>query len=334
MKFRNLFWGTILVFVGILGILSNFDVIDFVWSKLWNLWPVFLMLWGISILPVKEGLRYGMVIIVLALTLFYISKVAVRTDSDYDNKYSYYDNDDDNEDTEDEEYYNYPDTTDIDNDSYTYPIDNNDKGSGSFLIPFPENIKTAQLNLDAVAGSFILKKSTSNLATFNINDTYLAKNYTYYVKTEDNNAKVNISTKKHVNINLKRSDATAILKLNTKPIWNIEIDAGAAELNLDFSSFKVKKLNINAGAASIDIKIGDKMNFANIDVSAGAAEITLRIPKDLGCKLMIDSFLTDKDFDGFIKKNGDYYTDNYDNSDKKIRINIDSAISDLNIIRY
>ncbi len=324
MKYRNIFWGIILIFMGILGLLDNFNLIYFSWHKLWNLWPVFLILWGISILPVKDILKVSLVIITLAFTIFYISNEAVEKEVTYNNNWTADDDDEDSDDTF------YDDT--LTHKSVSSVEDNNE----TFLIPYPENIKHVNLILDAVAGHFILRNSTTNLATFNINDKYLANKYTYYLKTEGSNAKVSIKMKKHSNVNLDMKDhnAEAVLKLNTKPVWNFEINAGAADLDLDLTKYKVEKLNIDAGAASIDVKLGDRQKSVNVDIDAGAAEITIRIPENAACVVDIDTFLSDKTLNGFVKRNGKYYTENFDDSETKFNITIDSAISDLNIIRY
>jgi len=324
MKYKNLFWGIILVFLGILGILNNFDLIYFSWHKLWNIWPVLLILWGISVLPVKDNLKLVLVLATLGFTLYYIADEAVDAGRDSDDEWIY--------EQDDDESYN-DDTTVYDTATGQSVLMAKDKNA-SFLIPYPEDIRTAKLDLDAVAGHFILKNTTSNLATFNINDSYLAEKYTYFVKTEDTVAKVNITTRKHTDIHLDGHDATATLKLNEKPVWEVNVNAGAAELDLDFSSFKVKKLNIDAGAASINIKLGDMIKRTKVDINAGAAEITIKVPQKAACVVDFDTFLSDTELTGFIKKNGKYYSENYDNSDIKIEISIDSAISDLNIITY
>ena len=320
MKYRNLFWGIILVFLGILGLLDNFNIIYLSWHKLWNLWPLILILWGISVLPIKDMIKLSLVILTLIFTLGYIYNDAViykhgnynsRTTADY--------NTDDPDD----------DTTAIKS------VSSSDSNNGTFLIPYPENIKEAVLNLDAVAGKFILKNSTTNLTTFNVTDSYLAEKYTYFVKTKEDKTKINISMKKHSDIDLKEHHGIAYIKLNEKPVWDIIINAGAADLDMDFSKFKVKKLNIDAGAANIDVKLGKKQPDVLVDINAGAAKITVRVPKEASCMVDINTFISGKDLDGFFKRNGKYYSQNYNENDSiKIVMTIDSAVSDLNIVRY
>ncbi len=318
MKFRNIFWGIILIFIGILGILNNLDIVDLSWHKLLALWPVILILWGISVLPVKDLVKTLLVVVTLLLSLFYISTEAVDTHGRF-SSFGWH-------------VHTFKDDDFYDDDTGDSLISG--KNTGSFLIPFPENIKTASLVVDAVAGEFDLNDTTTNLATFKINNKYLARKYTYFVKTQGDNAKVNITFKKHENIKLGRHEGKAVLKLNTKPVWSLKFNAGAADLEMDLSQFKVKKVDIDAGAASIDVKIGDKLKDVDVDIDAGASSITLRIPEKAACVIDVDTFLSDKTFDGFEKKNGKYYSYNYENNDTVIKISIDSAVSDVNIKRY
>ncbi len=322
MKFRNLFWGIILIFVGTLAILNNLDVIDFAWRKLWNLWPVFLMLWGISILPVKDGIRLGLVVITLGLTMYYISDQAVfSADESYSNNHSWSHGgavDFDFDDEEEDSLYEY------------------DSASNSqFLIPFTEGVETATLNFDAVAGHYILKHSTGNLVTFDFDNKKLSNLYRYSVKTEGNDARINIDTKKHHSFKLnKKKNYKGKLMLNEEPVWNIDVDAGATRLDFDLETFKVKKVNIDAGAADIDITIGDKYPDVKVSVDAGASDITIRVPKGSGCKVNMDTFLADKSLSGFDKTDGMYVTSNYNEADNKIFIDLNSAISNVSVVRY
>lgn len=322
MKFRNLFWGIILIFVGTLAILNNLDVIDFAWRKLWNLWPVFLMLWGISILPIKNGVRLGLVIVTLGFTMYYITSQAVYTESEYVTGRGW--NNHSRDDDEDSDYF--------DEDS-TYIYDSADRAN--FLIPYTEGLETATLKFDAVAGNYILKNSTKNLCTFKMTDSEMARYYKYSVKTSGDDAVVDIGTKHHVNLKLNhKNNGEGILRINQAPVWMMDIDAGAAAIDFNMEQFKVKKLTVDAGAADIDLKVGERYPDVKISIDAGASDITIRIPESSGCKVKMDTFLADKTLNGFNKVNGRYVTPNYEEADNTIYIDIDSAVSSLKIVRY
>src|SRR5450759_5149685 len=75
MKYKHLFWGLILIAIGMLFILNNFGIIHFSWFSFWRLWPVFLLFWGIAILPVKDMVKYILLGVVLISMFFVINRL-------------------------------------------------------------------------------------------------------------------------------------------------------------------------------------------------------------------------------------------------------------------
>jgi hypothetical protein len=67
MKSRNLFLGIIILFAGVIALLSALDIIDFSWIVAWKLWPMLFIIMGIAILPVKEWLKVVLLLAALAL---------------------------------------------------------------------------------------------------------------------------------------------------------------------------------------------------------------------------------------------------------------------------
>ncbi|MBO7616551.1 MAG: hypothetical protein J6T22_05035 [Bacteroidales bacterium] len=67
MKSRNLFLGIIILFVGVVALLSALNVIDFRWIVAWRLWPMLFIFAGIAILPIKEGWRAVLLLATLAV---------------------------------------------------------------------------------------------------------------------------------------------------------------------------------------------------------------------------------------------------------------------------
>ena len=67
MKSRNLFIGIILLFVGVVTLLTTLDVITVSWRIIWRLWPMLLIFIGIAILPLKDWLKAVLMLVALAL---------------------------------------------------------------------------------------------------------------------------------------------------------------------------------------------------------------------------------------------------------------------------
>ena len=50
MKKGNIFWGVVLVTIGVLFALRNFDIFFFSWHGIWRLWPLIFVFWGMMII--------------------------------------------------------------------------------------------------------------------------------------------------------------------------------------------------------------------------------------------------------------------------------------------
>jgi hypothetical protein len=129
---------------------------------------------------------------------------------------------------------------------------------------------------------------------------------------------------------------TAVLKLNAKPLWDLNLKMGAGTADLDLSTFKVNKLSIEGGAASFTVKLGAPVQTTTVDVKTGVSEIKFSIPKEVACKINVQSGLSSNDFEGFEKQaDGSYETKDYKNSfDKSIVINLKGGLSDFEVNRY
>lgn len=67
MKSRNLFLGIIFLFVGVVTLLATLDVIEFSWGVALRLWPMLLILIGIAILPLRDGIKALLLIATLTI---------------------------------------------------------------------------------------------------------------------------------------------------------------------------------------------------------------------------------------------------------------------------
>lgn len=312
MKYRNIFWGVILILVGVLFILQNLHVIDFEWVRLWRLWPVILVLWGVSILPANNWIKSGLLVIVLAGSVYFMLDQTIdwRVDRNYNKGYDYefdYDND-------------YDDHVGVVNQD--------------FNIPFEDSVSMAYLNFDAAAGSFYIDDTTNNLLAFTKKGG--VGKYTYAVKRSEDKANIYIEREDDdLHFNNKSKSGKIKLALNSEPVWDVNVDIGAAKLDFDLSPFKVKNLDLDCGAASFEIKLGDKYPKSYVNIDAGASEIIIRIPTSSGCDLNLSTVLSGRTIRGFEKvDHGHYRTDNFDTAQNKIFISVDAAVSSYTITRY
>ena len=92
---------------------------------------------------------------------------------------------------------------------------------------------------------------------------------------------------------------------------------------------------MNSGAADIDVKLGDKVDNVEVDINSGVTSVKLSVPQGVGCEFRMDGALSSKDLDGFDKMgDGVWRTPGYDNATKKIKVDADTGLSSIKIVRY
>lgn len=133
-------------------------------------------------------------------------------------------------------------------------------------------------------------------------------------------------TKKVISSNIKNDWQ---LKLNNKIIYNLSVKTGAIDVDCNLSDFKVEKLYIESGASNINLVL--PQYNSKIIIDTGISNINIAIPKNVGATVNIDSGIAVKDLDDFIKRNGTYISQNYNESEFKTGIEIDCGISNIDI---
>ena len=315
MKFRNIFWGVILIFAGVLFILQNLGLVHFNWVAMWRLWPVILVLWGVSIIPVKDWIKVVLVLLILGGSVsFMLNKTVDWNNNKHNTEW-----------IDDEELDKFFDED--------YDEDNRHYSTQTFNIPYEDSSRFVNLKLEAAAGKFVISDTANNLINFLRKGN--SAEYSYILKSTDSNAVIDIEME-NASVNFgKNHKNTVNIDLNNYPIWNIDLEAGAAAVDFDLKQFKVNILNIEGGAASVKIMLGDKYEETHVNINAGASEIVIKIPEESGCILDLESVFSSKKIKGFEKTDhGKYSTANFDDAVNKVYIDAEAAVSSFTIIRY
>ena len=299
MKYKNILWGVILIGIGILFILRNMGMIHFHWRIILQLWPLLLVIWGISIIPVKDYIKLILSIVAIVVALIVISYNQNNVYSDWGFHFS----------------------------NYKWKQQSLDE-------KYDSSITKATLQFDAAAGNFIIAGTTDKLIAFD-NKGNLG-NYKIFSSVVDSSKVIKIELENNiVHINNSSDDNNTFVKLNQNPIWDVNVDAGMANLNLDLSMFKINSVKINGGMSRITIKFGSLSERIKLNVDAGASSINILIPQQTGCEVKTDNVLSSKTMPGFKEVSDDtYQNENFIVKPNKIFIAIDAAASKLNIQKY
>lgn len=304
-KDDGLVGGIILITIGIIALLVTFFDFKIVWEELAKFWPVFIIIFGVSLLPLNKVLKSVCVILIIIIScLIYCNEV------------------NGNEKLSDEM------TSEI--------LMEEDVETQEFYSPFKDNITEASVEINYGAGMLYLNTPVEELVKArNMSDKIVQNFYLEYegshadivFDVEDDNYQVN-------NVEEVKSNRFDI-SLNKNPIYDFELNLGASELNFDFSEYKVSDVEINSGASNIDIKLGELYDSTYVVISTGVSKIRIGIPNNSGCRLECESVLTLRDFDGFVKKSSNVYeTSNYSSAENNIEIEFEGAMSEFEVYRY
>ncbi len=307
MKAKNIIWGLVLVLIGVLFILKNIGIISFSWYSIWKLWPLVLVLIGVAILPIKDVIKIVLTVIVLVAAAFFLVSCPGpdnREDRGFFFRHS-----------EDPSFSD--DLTEIDQ---------------RIFEAFDTTITEAYMNFDAAAGNFRIYETTSDLFEFQRDGNF--GRYNYSIKELGPRRDINIELEEGKVITGDFKNKVAI-KLNPVPVWELKVDVGAANIDLDLSQFKISDLKIDGGASSINITIGNLSPECKLKINSGASSIHIRIPEEFACEVNTSTVLSSKELPGFNKVgDGTYVTPDYSSREKNIVIDVDAAVSSLNIERY
>lgn len=308
MSYRKIFWGVLLVLIGILFILKNTGVLFFTWHSMWQLWPVILILWGISLIPVKDWIKLVLSLVTVVITFFAIQHYGPKDRHNWNFEW----NDRNDHDTNNEDRVT----------TYNNVMSEN----------YDSLTKFAELKLNIGVGNFTIKDTTNKLIEVkHDNDN---ANYSMTARVEDSLTKIELSLEKgEFNEGKVRNNVN--LKLNPNPVWDLDLNVGAAEVDFDLSGFKTRNLKIQGGASDIDLKVGAALPLSDVKIEAGAASIIVRVPENAGCEIISNTFMASKDFKGFTKIGKQkYQTPNFEASANKIMIDLQAGVARVDVVRY
>lgn len=310
--------GIVLIAIGVVALLVTLFDLELIWSEIWDLWPVVLIVLGISIMPFNKMIKsIAVIVTILVSCLIY-----------YNNVKDYY---------ADDEVMNIY----YEDEDYAKDVDIQE-----FSEDFKGGVSTASIDIEYGAGElrlnppveqFIKATNASNDINIDFSLKYEGDHADIDFDVRDNintDVKININGKDVINNNVFTSNHFN-LALNEAPIYDFDISLGACDLNYDLTPYKVSEIDVDAGACKIDLKLGNLNTFTDVNIETGVSSIKIGVPKSSACRIECESVMTNKGFDGFEKKSsGIYETDNYYSATEKININLSGAITDVKIYRY
>lgn len=291
----RVFWGLVLVLVGLLLLLDNFGVVDVSFGNIWQLWPLLIVLWGVSLLNIKGSWWTIVSAVLLIASLGLIAWAAVGT---------------------------VP-TRDVESRVQSQRID---RGSGE--------IDKLEVTVKSGAGKLQIGSRDAEEPV----EAVLRSGFTSLnvdSQTDDSTQRIEVSASGD------RVWWTGGVR-NDLDVWltrrlpvDLNIHTGASDLDADLSDVMLKKLDIDLGASSGLVTLGDLVDLVDVQLSAGASSVTLRVPRDSGVSVQLDKGLSSQDI-GDLQDKGDgvYESADFDSASKKIIVRGDIGVTSFRLERY
>ena len=120
---------------------------------------------------------------------------------------------------------------------------------------------------------------------------------------------------------------------NPETMSRANMDVGAAEFTVrNLGNLNTEVIEIDAGIGEIDLDFtGDWRQNARVSVDMGLGSLVLRFPRDLGVRLVKDTFLTSLDSEGLVKRGDAYYSLDYDDAEYQITVDVDAAFGSIRV---
>lgn len=292
----KLIWGVLLIGAGLILLLSNLGVVSINLSSLWKLWPLIIIVIGLSVLSIKGWLGkviYSLAALVIALVTWFVLTGTVAED-------------------------------------------NSDNKSQDIAISSSvDAVKKLDLSIDSGASSLVLGSHNGSELVKGSLETKITK-LNQQSQTDGDTQKIKLSFDRNwMDWRFDKPDKLS-LELTKKLPTKLTINTGASSIDADLSEVNLESAKVDAGASSVKLKLGNKAKTSSVDIDTGASSIDIDVPSSVGVKVTLDEGLSSKDFPSNFKEidKTTYQSENYDNAEKKINISVDMGVSSFKINTY
>ncbi len=122
---------------------------------------------------------------------------------------------------------------------------------------------------------------------------------------------------------------------NRARMRSAEFQVGAADFKaLNLGNLNADRLEFSAGVGEVVLDFGgDWSQDLEVNVAMGLGSLEMHIPEGIGVRLNKDSFLTSLDAPSMVEDGDRYYSENWDEAERRMTIDIDAAFGSIRILR-
>lgn len=299
------FPGLLLVVIGGMLLASNLGYLDISVGEVLSLWPLLLVLIGISmLLGSRRGMPFGIVALLVLAGVFV--------------------------------WYGEDNNWDIQRMMRVREVSSENT---TFHQPLREEVKTASFQLDSGAGNLDLSDGSALEDLFTIDTSSTWGSYSMERQNSEDNRESwrlyqNVRTGNGL-FSFGKHHNQANIKLSSQPDWQIRANVGAANVSFDLTNLTVSEFRIESGASTMNIRIGEKQEHSDVTIKTGASTLTVYVPRASNVRLQEDTGLSSHDFQDFVKT-GDktYVSSGTEQAENTVDLKINAGVSSIKVIRY
>lgn len=196
-----------------------------------------------------------------------------------------------------------------------------------------EGINTGKIDLDVGGMKFNVTSGTSEFVTLQSNLNTL----NYNPDVNNNEQRVHISNSGEVMDFLGDTNYNLDINLNESIPWNFDLDCGAINGLLDLKNINVEEFDLDMGAGKMEVNLGSKSTHSQINISSGASQIILNIPKESGLRVNFEGALNStnlSELDLIEQDKNSYISKNYEGATSTYNLDVEMGLGEFKINYY
>jgi hypothetical protein len=122
---------------------------------------------------------------------------------------------------------------------------------------------------------------------------------------------------------------------NRTRMGDLTIDVGAADLlALHLANANADQIRVHGGVGVVDLDFGGTWTRdLSVDAKLTVGNLILRVPSDVGIRLDLDRLIAGFEHEGMVKRDGAWYSTNYDNAPHKLTVHAQTFFGQIELQR-
>jgi hypothetical protein len=113
----------------------------------------------------------------------------------------------------------------------------------------------------------------------------------------------------------------------------VQLEAGAASFRaVGLGNARAERFQFEGGVGETVLDFSGKWDRSTTaTIRMGIGSLTLRLPHGVGVRVVKESFMTSFDGEGLVKRDGAYYSRNWDRAPHRLTVNIEAALGSIDV---